>query len=94
MMLSCKEATRLASDALDQPLPLRRRLALKLHLMLCPPCNRFARQITRLEQLYRERHDTLPQDPESPGATLSQSAKERMEREIEQEMEKKKAAHK
>lgn len=73
MMLSCKEATRLASDALDQTMPLGRRLALKLHLLLCPPCNRFAAQIARLERLYRQHRENS-----SEGATLSPATKERI----------------
>ncbi|MCC7258284.1 MAG: zf-HC2 domain-containing protein [Gammaproteobacteria bacterium] len=37
-MMSCREATELLSRSLDQPLPWRRRLALRLHLTLCSLC--------------------------------------------------------
>jgi len=37
-MLSCKEATELASQALDRKLGLGDRLGLRLHLLICSGC--------------------------------------------------------
>jgi len=34
-MLSCKEATRLVSESLGRELPVRQRLSLRFHLMMC-----------------------------------------------------------
>lgn len=42
-MLSCRHATRLASDGLDRSLSLAERLGLAVHLLGCPPCLRFRR---------------------------------------------------
>lgn len=50
-MLNCHQATQLASQRLDEPLPPGRRLALTLHLVMCVYCRRFARQIGRLRLL-------------------------------------------
>ena len=45
LSLSCCEATRLASDALDRELTRRERWALRVHTFLCTNCRRFAAQI-------------------------------------------------
>ena len=37
-MLTCKEATAIASQGLDRKLDLRERCLLKLHLMICSGC--------------------------------------------------------
>ena len=52
-MLNCHEATRLASDRLDGPLAPAQRWPLALHLMLCPPCRRFDRDLRRLHACVR-----------------------------------------
>jgi hypothetical protein len=44
-MLSCKEVTRLLSQAQDRPLALGERIKLRLHLAVCTACTRFARQL-------------------------------------------------
>ena len=44
-MLSCTEATRLLSQAQDRPLSLGERVKLRLHLLVCTACTRFARQL-------------------------------------------------
>ncbi len=49
-MLSCKQATRLASQALDRPLSLRERLGLRAHLMICAGCAQFERQLGFLRE--------------------------------------------
>ena len=44
-MRSCKEITRLASDALEQDLPLMTRMGMRLHLMMCTYCRRYVVQL-------------------------------------------------
>jgi anti-sigma factor RsiW len=44
-MLSCREVTERASDYLDRALPLRQRLAVRLHLFMCQHCRRYLRQL-------------------------------------------------
>ena len=44
-LLSCKEASRLLSQAQDRPLALGERVKLRLHLAVCRACTRFARQL-------------------------------------------------
>ena len=49
--LSCEGATALVSESLDGRSTRAGRLALRLHLLCCPGCRRFARQMTFLSQL-------------------------------------------
>ena len=48
MMIDCKEASRLISQNADRPLPLARRLQLRLHLLVCDACTNFSRQVRLL----------------------------------------------
>ena len=48
---SCREATRLQSEAMDRPLRLRQRVGLRLHLFLCRWCCRYGRQIGLIGKL-------------------------------------------
>ena len=50
MMISCKEASRLLSQAMDQRLPLWQRARLRLHLAICDACTNFSRQLKFLRQ--------------------------------------------
>lgn len=58
MMIMCREATKLMSLSLDQPLNRRERLKLILHTMMCGPCRRCQRQFYLLHQLDKKILDT------------------------------------
>jgi putative zinc finger protein len=45
MILSCREATRLASQGLDRQMSFGERLRLRVHLAICSGCANFSRQI-------------------------------------------------
>ena len=47
-MLTCQEVTAKASLMIDGELGFRERLAVRLHLMMCVHCRRFARQFEAL----------------------------------------------
>ena len=49
-MLSCKEATRLLSQAQDRRLSYGERIKLRLHLLACVACSRFSRQLAVLRE--------------------------------------------
>jgi len=49
-MLSCRHATRLISDGLDRSLSLVECLCLGVHLLGCPPCQRFRRAARGLQR--------------------------------------------
>lgn len=52
-MLSCREATRLISQSLDEPLPFRRRMGLKFHLLMCRFCSRYQKQMLLIREATR-----------------------------------------
>lgn len=54
MMLSCKEASRLISEALDRKLGLGERFALGFHLALCAGCKRVEAQFRLLRRAMSE----------------------------------------
>lgn len=43
--LTCKDASRLLSEAQERRLDLRERFALRLHLMVCTGCDNFRKQL-------------------------------------------------
>ena len=61
-MLTCKEQVARSSDFIDGQLSFRERLMMHHHLLFCPNCRRFMRQMRLLQATLRE----LP-DPPVPG---------------------------
>ncbi|RMF71857.1 MAG: zf-HC2 domain-containing protein [Planctomycetota bacterium] len=55
-MFSCQRTIRLASEQLDHALRPWQRLNLNAHIMMCPACWRYMRQIRALEQVVREHY--------------------------------------
>lgn len=51
MMLNCREATRLLSDAQERRISTKDRVALKFHLMMCSGCRNFAHQMDTLRDI-------------------------------------------
>lgn len=47
-MLTCRELTYQADDYLAGELPWRRRLALRMHILMCVHCRRYLRQLRQL----------------------------------------------
>lgn len=52
-MIRCREVAHLLSAGEISESPLRRRIAVRLHLMMCDHCSRFARQLAWLGQTAR-----------------------------------------
>jgi len=63
---------------MDRDLPLRRRLQVRMHLMMCRLCSGFARQIRLLRRAAREDPERLGPDENSPEARLSDEARQRI----------------
>jgi hypothetical protein len=53
ILISCKDASRLISQMQDGELPLRRRMAVRLHLLFCAACKGFLRQLRFLRTTMR-----------------------------------------
>jgi hypothetical protein len=82
VMPTCREASRLQSIALDQPLPLPKRFGLRLHLLVCKWCRRYSKQIRFLR---RAAHDHSEQLTEATPRILSPEARERLKRSLSDE---------
>jgi len=50
LKITCREASRLLSQAMDGKLPLWQRARLRLHLALCDACSNFSRQLKLLRR--------------------------------------------
>ena len=44
-MLTCKTVSQKVSEGMDRPLTAADRLRVRLHLLICPACRRFERQL-------------------------------------------------
>lgn len=63
-MMTCQDATQRMADLLDGHLPAGQRLALWLHVKICPPCARYLQQLRLTAQtLQHLRRDETPPDP-------------------------------
>lgn len=85
-MMTCAEAARLMSNRLNHPLGIRARLALRLHLMLCVGCRRYARQLMFIREwlrsganrdLHCEGNETMHLDPIARDRILSRLGEQR-----------------
>lgn len=54
LKLSCKEASRLISQSLDQKLTPAQRAALRVHLSACEACTRFGAHLNTLRAAMRK----------------------------------------
>jgi hypothetical protein len=79
---NCREASRAQSEALDHPLPLMKRIGLRLHLLMCKWCRRYGQQIRFLRTAAHEHSDELT---EAAPQKLSSEARERMKRKLQTE---------
>ncbi len=84
-MLSCKEATRLISESLDRKLPLRQRLALRLHGLFCQWCRRYRRHLRFLRDAIRRHPERLEGPEPSSSPSLNPAARERIKRSLTRE---------
>ena len=50
-MLVCRDVTELVSDYVERALPLRGRLAVRLHLLRCDACRRYIDQMRKTVRL-------------------------------------------
>ena len=84
LLPTCRQVSRLQSDALDQPLSLPKRFGLRLHLLVCKWCRRYGKQIRFLHEAVHEHPDELSQ---AAPRTLSPEARERLKNSLRGEKE-------
>jgi len=80
---SCKEVTRTASDAMERKLPLRQRIDMKLHFLICAACWRYFKQLRFMREMARQHAAPAEDAVSSPTSSLSSEARERMKRRLD-----------
>jgi len=80
-MPTCRDATELASRAMDERLPLSNRMALRFHLAICKNCTRFNQQLQEMRRLFRE--ESAANDG---AAGLAPDARQRIETELHKKL--------
>lgn len=64
-MLSCKQFVARSSDHMDRQLSVRERLLVQHHLLFCPNCRRFIRQMHLMRATMQTLPESLPSDLET-----------------------------
>ncbi|MNR05276.1 hypothetical protein D3C85_1212940 [compost metagenome] len=70
-MLTCKEQVARSSDYLDGQLSFRERLMVRHHLMFCPSCRRFIRQMRLMQATLRAMPEEAVPDVEALAERLA-----------------------
>jgi hypothetical protein len=81
-MLSCKDVTQLISESMDRSLPLRKRIGVRVHLLICKFCARYERQLLIIRDTVRRLVATEETAGGPLGETLSEEAKERIRKSL------------
>ena len=77
---TCKQATRLQSEAMDRRLSFLENLGLRVHLLLCKWCRRYGEQLTFMRSAAHECEEH--ENPETP-QRLSPEARERIKQKLQ-----------
>jgi Putative zinc-finger len=80
MMPPCKEIAALVSENMDRQLPLRQRLLIRFHVMMCSLCRRYEKQ---LHLLRHGVHRYADPDENEVGESLSPEANGRLQQVLE-----------
>ncbi|MDD2770162.1 MAG: zf-HC2 domain-containing protein [Methylococcus sp.] len=78
-MLSCKDVSRLLSLSMDQSLPLRKRIEIRIHIWFCKACPNLEKQLLFLRQAARRLDEEALQ---SDQVKLSAEARERIRKAV------------
>lgn len=74
---SCREMTRLLSDAMDRPLPWKTRVKMRVHFLICKWCERYKNQLRFLREAVRRHPEQISSDDVAT-PRLSSDAKDRL----------------
>jgi hypothetical protein len=83
-MPNCREISRIVSESFDRRLPLRRRMAMWMHLLMCGHCSRFRKELSAIRRAAREGADPMEAEP---AIRLSESTRSRIRKMLEQAAE-------
>jgi hypothetical protein len=85
-MLSCKDVTQLISESMDRDLPVRKRMAMRFHLLMCKFCSRYEKQLLFIRNTVRQYTHKIEDDSSLPTHYLSAEARERIKRVLNQNL--------
>ena len=77
-MLRCREISKLVSESMERNLPLRQRMHVGMHLMMCRLCSGFARQMQLLRRAARASPERLGPAASDSEAKLPAEARARI----------------
>jgi predicted AAA+ superfamily ATPase len=80
LMVTCRDASRLQSEALDKKLSFAQRFGLALHLAICKWCRRYGKQVRFLREAAHEHPENLS---EAVPQKLSVEARERIKQRLQ-----------
>jgi hypothetical protein len=83
MLPTCRDMTRLLSDAMDRTLPFHVRMRMRLHLRICVACERYKHQLTLIRNLLRKDGAQLIDHYRPQKPCLSAEAKARIQRALD-----------
>mgnify|MGYP006865028487 CR=1 FL=1 len=63
-LFRCKDITELISQSMDEKLPLRVRLGIKFHLMMCDLCTRYKKQLDLIRSAIAKISRDLEKQPQ------------------------------
>lgn len=81
-MMNCQHMSHLLSQSQDRRLPWPQRFGLRLHLMMCRACSRFAGQLALLRQAVTTQARQVENDA---GIALSEQARHRIAGKLRQQ---------
>lgn len=81
LLISCRDATQLISKSLDTKLPFSKSIILKVHLLICKICTRYALQLRKMRSAFQT-YQHLEGDH---SAHLSSEARMRIQKKMDDE---------
>jgi hypothetical protein len=76
-MPTCEEVTRLKSESMDSALPIRQRLAIKIHILFCQWCRKYGKQLEMIRRAARK-YQTMVDNVDREPSPLSPEFKDRL----------------
>lgn len=61
-MLHCDKVSKVVSESMDRDLSFTKRLGVRIHLLMCHHCRRFAKQLKHMRETIRKEGQNYPQE--------------------------------
>lgn len=85
-MRNCRDTTKLLSEAMERELPLRTRVGLRLHLMMCKYCARYAQQLQFIHKAFSEHAERLAESQSCQAPPIPEDRRKRIEMALNDEL--------